>query len=90
MSSYDVIVQAVVVISLVASFYFILIRPQIQRMRRHSLLLAELKAGDLVIIAGGLIGTISGFASAERVIVDLGSGMRVTAVRSGVESVLSN
>ena len=90
MLSNDLMFQIAVIICVFAAFYFILIRPQIQRLRRHNILIAELRSGDLVIIAGGLVGTISGFASTERVVVDLGSGMRVTALRSSVDSVLSH
>jgi preprotein translocase subunit YajC len=88
MLSNDFVIQIAIVISVVAAFYLILIRPQIQRIRRHRTLIANLKTGDVVIIAGGLIGTISGFVAGERVEVDLGPGVRVTALRSSVESVL--
>jgi len=45
-------------ILLVVVFYFILIRPQQQRAKQQSKLLAALKAGDRVITAAGLVGTV--------------------------------
>ncbi len=39
-------------------FWFILIRPQKKEMERHQTLLSGLKAGDQVVTAGGIFGTI--------------------------------
>ena len=88
--SIDLSIQIALVIAVLFTFYIVLIRPQIWRIRQHDLLIAALKPGDQVILAGGLIGTITESVSAERVVVDLGSGIQVTAVRSSVESVLQD
>ena len=45
-------------ILLVVVFYFILIRPQQQRAKQQKKLLEALKAGDKVITASGIVGTI--------------------------------
>jgi len=45
-------------ILLVVVFYFILIRPQQQRAKQQKKLLEALKAGDKVVTAAGIIGTV--------------------------------
>ena len=44
---------------LVIVFYFILIRPQQQRAKAQQKLLSALKAGDRVVTASGIIGTVT-------------------------------
>lgn len=43
---------------MVAIFYFLLIRPQQKKAKEHKQMLENLKRGDRVITAGGLIGDI--------------------------------
>ncbi|HYW50581.1 MAG TPA: preprotein translocase subunit YajC [Gemmatimonadaceae bacterium] len=41
-----------------AIFYFLLIRPQQQQRKKHEMAVLELKKGDRVVTAGGLIGEV--------------------------------
>lgn len=43
---------------IVGIFYFLIIRPQGQARKKHEELLAGLKAGDRVMTAGGILGTV--------------------------------
>lgn len=49
-----------------AIFYFLLIRPQQQQRKKHELAILELKKGDRVVTAGGLIGDVQHIRSAEK------------------------
>ena len=40
-------------------FYFLIIRPQQQRMKAHQAMVAAVKRGDTVVTAGGLIGKVA-------------------------------
>lgn len=62
-------------------FYVLLIRPQQKRLRAQQAMLGALKAGDRVVTGGGLVGTISRIVNDSEVEVDLGNGMKVTALR---------
>lgn len=42
-----------------AIFYFILIRPQQKRQKKHQDMISELKVNDNIITAGGIFGTIT-------------------------------
>lgn len=45
---------------ILAVFYFILIVPQRRQVKEHERLVADLKKGDQVVTAGGIIGEITG------------------------------
>lgn len=71
---------------MVLLFYVLLIRPQQKRFKEHSEMLRGLKRGDKVVTGGGLIGTIDKMSDgSDEVIVDLGGGLKVTAVRSTLQ-----
>lgn len=75
------------VIALVVMFYLMLIRPQQKRFQQHSEMLKGLKKGDKVVTGGGLIGKIDTInENDDEVIVDLGNGLKVTALRSTIHS----
>jgi preprotein translocase subunit YajC len=44
--------------ALIAIFYFLLIRPQSQARKKHAELLSNLKKGDEVVTAGGIMGKV--------------------------------
>ena len=71
------------VLVLVAMFYLLLIRPQQKRFKEHQSMLNALKKGDKVMTGGGLLGKIEKISDAsDEVVVDLGNGIKVTAMRS--------
>jgi preprotein translocase subunit YajC len=41
-----------------AIFYFLLIRPQQQQRKKHELAILELKKGDRIVTAGGIVGEV--------------------------------
>ncbi len=72
---------------MVGLFYVLLIRPQKKRFEEHAQALKRMKKGDTVITGGGLVGVIDKIEDGnEEVIVDLGNGLNVTALRSTLQS----
>ena len=72
---------------LVFMFYILLIRPQQKRIKEHTEMLRGLKKGDKVVTAGGLVGTITSIKDGEdEVQVDLGNDMKVSVMRSMLQS----
>ncbi len=43
---------------IIGVFYLLIVRPQQKRAREHSELVASIKAGDRVVTAGGIYGTV--------------------------------
>lgn len=81
-----IIGNVVFVAFVVIAFYFLLIRPQQKRFKEHADMLSALKKGDKIVTGGGLIGTIDKFEGTDEVVVDLGNGIKVTAVRSTLQT----
>lgn len=50
--------NAVPLVLMVVVFYFILIRPQQKRAKEHANLLTTLRAGDKVVVSGGIVGVV--------------------------------
>jgi preprotein translocase subunit YajC len=63
--------------------YLLLIRPQQQRVKRQRELISQLQAGDEVVTAGGLIGTIRVIDDNE-LRLEVGSGLEVRVIRGAV------
>lgn len=70
-------------------FYFLLIRPQQKRMKQHKEMLVQLRRGDRVVTAGGIIGTVNKLVTDTEVSVEIAEGVRVRVVRSTITEVLS-
>ncbi|HRX73656.1 MAG TPA: preprotein translocase subunit YajC [Hyphomonas sp.] len=68
-------------VGLIAIFYFLLIRPQQQRAKKHSTMLAGLKRGDTVVTSGGLVGKVNKVLDDE-VALDLSETVRVRVIKS--------
>lgn len=73
-------------VGIIAIFYFLLIRPQQQRAKKHREMLGALKRGDEVITSGGIIGKVAKLTDAE-VTIDTGEGVKLRVVRSMVMDV---
>jgi preprotein translocase subunit YajC len=73
-------------IGMIVIFYFLLIRPQNQRMKKHKAMLAAMKKGDTVVTQGGIIGKIFKLADDE-VTIDTGEGAKLRIVRTMIVDV---
>ncbi|SHM71402.1 preprotein translocase subunit YajC [Roseibium suaedae] len=69
--------------------YFLIIRPQRQRMKQHQALIAGLRRGDKIVTSGGLIGKVSKVVDDGELEVELSEGVKVRIVRSMVQEVRS-
>lgn len=67
-------------------FYFLLIRPQQQRMKKHREMVENLRRGDEVVTAGGMIGKVTRIAENE-VTVELAEGVRVKVIKHTISEV---
>lgn len=65
--------------------WFLLVRPQQQRVRKQRDLVASLRVGDEVVTAGGLMGRIVGLDEAEAR-VEVAPGVVIRIVRFAVNS----
>ena len=68
-------------------FYFLLIRPQTKRQKEHKEMISELKVGDEVTTAGGLLGKLTEVKD-NFVRVELADNVIVTVQRHTVSAVM--
>jgi len=75
-------------ILMIIIFYFLLIRPQQKQMKERQKMLDELKVGDKVLTAGGIIGTITSIKDQEMEI-EIYKNVKVKAVKTAVTSLIN-
>lgn len=78
--------QMGMVLIIVVLFYVMLIMPQQKRFKEQKQMLDSLKKGDEVITAGGLIGKVHKVVDKQEVIIELGEGNKVRALRSTIQT----
>ena len=69
-------------------FYFLIIRPQQNKVKEHSAMVNAVKKGDEVVTQGGLIGKVSK-VSDDEVTIDFGDNVNIRAVKSTLAHVKS-
>lgn len=77
------IVQFLPLILIFGVFWLLVIRPQQKKGKLHQQMLSELKAGDVIVTQGGIIGKITGVKDPE-VVVEISQGVRVRLMRSHI------
>lgn len=70
-------------------FYFLLIRPQQQRMKQHQAMVEALRRGDTVVTQGGLIGKIAKVVDDREALVEIAEGVRVRIMKQTVTEVMN-
>jgi len=85
------LVQLVPFIAIIGIFYFLIIRPQQQRMKSHRELVGSVKRNDSVVTAGGIIGKVTKVVEKEgadaEVEIEIAPNVRVVVVRSTLSDV---
>lgn len=70
--------------------YFLLIRPQQQKLKQHKAMVDALRRGDQVITQGGLLGKVTRVKDdSDEIEVEIAEGVKVRVVRSTIASVTS-
>ncbi|MTI15869.1 preprotein translocase subunit YajC [Rhodobacteraceae bacterium RKSG542] len=69
--------------------WFLIIRPQRQRVKQHQEMVNNVRRGDTVVTAGGLIGKVSKVVDDSEVQVDIAEGVRIRVVRAMIQEVRS-
>ncbi|SOC38239.1 protein translocase subunit yajC [Rhizobium subbaraonis] len=67
--------------------YFLIIRPQRAAMKRREELLKNIRRGDQIVTGGGIVGKVTKVIDDKELEVEIGEGMKVRVVRSGVTEV---
>jgi preprotein translocase subunit YajC len=68
-------------------FYFIVLRPQQQRMKALATMVSNVRRGDTVVTAGGLVGKVTKVVDDNEVLVEIAEGVRVRVIKSTLADV---
>lgn len=74
-------------LALLPIMYFLLFRPQQQRAKQHREMVANVRRGDTVVTAGGLIGRVAKVKDDTEVLVDLADNVQVRVLKSTLAEV---
>jgi len=85
----DAFTQIVPLILVFGIMYFLLIRPQQQKVKQHKAMVAALRRGDQVVTGGGVLGKVTKVRDDDDVEVEIAPGVNVRVVRSTIASVVS-
>lgn len=67
--------------------YFLIIRPQQKRVKAHQEMVKNVRRGDTVVTAGGLIGKVVKVVDDTELQVEVGEGTKLRVVRSMISEV---
>ena len=84
----EVLFQIMPLVLIFFVFYFLIIRPQQNKVKEHAAMVAAVKKGDEVVTQGGLIGKVSK-VSDEEVTIDFGNNVNIRAVKTTLAHVKS-
>lgn len=83
----DVFISILPFVLIFVIMYFLIIRPQRTQMKKRGEMLAAVRRGDTVVTGGGFVGKVTKVVDDNELEVDLGNGLKVTALRSTIADV---
>ena len=85
----DAFIQLVPILLMFVIFYFLLIRPQQARAKRHQEMINAIRRNDTVVIGGGIVGRVNRVRDGDPEIdVEIAQGVKIKVVKSTLADVL--
>jgi preprotein translocase subunit YajC len=75
------------IIAIFGIMYFLMIRPQQQRMKQHREMVDNVRRGDTVVTAGGIVGKVAKVKDEGEVLVDIADNVQVRVLKSTLTEV---
>jgi len=83
----DMLVSILPFVLIFVIMYFLIIRPQRSQMKKRTELLSAIRRGDSVVTGGGFLGKVTRVINDNELEIDLGNGVKVTALRATIADV---
>ncbi len=83
----DFMLQLVPILLMFVIFYFLLFRPQQQRAKQHREMVANIRRGDTVVTAGGIIGKVTKVKDDNEIEVEIADQTRIRVIKATVAEV---
>lgn len=74
---------------IIGVMYLFLIRPQQKKMKQHQEMVSNIRRGDRVLTAGGLIGVVHKIVNNEEFILELEDSIKVRVIRSAISQIMA-
>lgn len=68
-------------------FYFLLIRPQMTARKKHQEMVSNVRRGDVVVTAGGIVGKVTKVLEGDEIMVELADNVTVKVVKATLTDV---
>jgi preprotein translocase subunit YajC len=81
-------VSILYIVALFAILYFLMIRPQQQRQKRHQEMIKSLRPDDRVTTVGGIFGTIVKLKE-DSIILRIADNVRIEVLKNSISQVIS-
>jgi preprotein translocase subunit YajC len=85
----DLFVSLMPLVLIFVVFYFLLIRPQQQKVKAHRQLIDNIKKGDQVVTAGGIIGKVTRVETDNTVLLEVAPNVVVKVVKATISDLLN-
>jgi preprotein translocase subunit YajC len=83
----SVLVQFMPLILIIVIMYFLILRPQQQKVKQHQAMIKALRRGDTVVTNGGLVAKVTKVVDDDQIEVEIADGVRVRQMRTMVSDV---
>ena len=83
----DMLVQFLPFVLIFVVMYFLIIRPQRLKAKRHQEMIANVRRGDTIVTSGGLIGKVAKVVDESEIQLDLADNVRVRLARGMIAEV---
>lgn len=87
--STDVLMSLVPFVLIFVIMWFLIIRPQQRRAKAHQELIKNVRRGDTIVTAGGMIAKVSKVVDDNEVEAEIADGVRIRVVRGMISDVRS-
>jgi preprotein translocase subunit YajC len=85
----DIFMQIMPIVAIIAIMYFLVFRPQQQRVKAHRQMVDNTKRGDVVVTSGGIVGKIIKVLEGDEVLIEIAENVRVKVIKSTIADVRS-
>jgi len=83
----NMLVQFMPLILIIVIMYFLILRPQQQKVKQHQAMIKALRRGDTVVTNGGLLAKVTKVVDDDQIEVEIADGVRVRQMRAMVSDV---
>ncbi|MCB1548910.1 MAG: preprotein translocase subunit YajC [Hyphomicrobiaceae bacterium] len=85
----DMFMSLLPILMMFVIFYFLLFRPQQQKLRLHREMVQNLRRGDTVVTSGGIIGKVTRVKDDAELEIEIADNVRIRVIRGTISEVRS-